>query len=416
MIYLDNSATTKQYDEVTELIYKVSKDTFGNPSSLHAAGFEASKMLKEARERVAALLPSGGRVVFTSGGTESDNMALVSAASKLKRRGRRIITTSIEHPAVTETCKRLAQDGFEIEYLPVNSSATGNADNDNSDNNASSGNNANGGCINADALVNALTEDIILVSVMAVNNETGAIQPVNEIADAIRRYNKSNGTEIIFHTDAVQAYGKIDLTSCKADLISASAHKFHGPKGVGILYITGGLQIPAFITGGGQESGLRSSTENTTGIAGMGLAAEMSAKDMDVKLNGIAELNDYLKEGIMTEIPDVRINGPEEIGYSMADAGKRCPSVLNLTFEGTRGEVLLHTLEQDGIYVSTGSACSSNHPGESPVLKAMGLTPKQIEGAIRFSFSEFNTKEEMDIVIDRVKTAVERFRRLGSYQ
>lgn len=403
MIYLDNSATTKQYDEVTELIYKVSKDTFGNPSSLHAAGFEASKMLKEARERVAALLPSGGRVVFTSGGTESDNMALVSAASKLKRRGRRIITTSIEHPAVTETCKRLAQDGFEIEYLPVKGS-------DNT------GNNANTGCISSDALVNALTEDTILVSVMAVNNETGAIQPVNEIADTIKRYNKAHGTEIIFHTDAVQAYGKLDLTACKADIISASAHKFHGPKGVGLLYITGGLQIPAFITGGGQESGLRSSTENTTGIAGMGLAAEMSAKDMDVKLNGIAELNDYLKEGIMTEIPDVRINGPEEIGYSMADAGKRCPSVLNLTFEGTRGEVLLHTLEQDGIYVSTGSACSSNHPGESPVLKAMGLTPKQIEGAIRFSFSEFNTKEEMDIVIDRVKTAVERFRRLGSYQ
>ena len=407
MIYLDNSATTKQYDEVTELIYKVSKETFGNPSSLHAAGFEASKMLKEARERVAALLPSGGRVIFTSGGTESDNMALISAASKLKRRGKRIITTSIEHPAVTETCKRLAQDGFEIEYLPVDISYAGNSDNGNKD---------NSGCINADALADALTEDTILVSVMAVNNETGAIQPVNEIADIIKRYNKSNGTEIIFHTDAVQAFGKIDLTACKADLISASAHKFHGPKGVGLLYITGGLQIPAFITGGGQESGLRSSTENTTGIAGMGLAAEMSAKDMDGKLKGIAELNEYLKEGIMAAVPDVRINGPVEIGYSMADAGKRCPSVLNLTFEGTRGEVLLHTLEQDGIYVSTGSACSSNHPGESPVLKAMGLTPKQIEGAIRFSFSEFNTKEEMDIVIDRVKTAVERFRRLGSYQ
>ncbi|MBR2674818.1 MAG: cysteine desulfurase [Mogibacterium sp.] len=394
MIYLDNSATTKQYDEVTELVYKVSKETFGNPSSLHAAGFEASKLLKKARAQTGALLPSGGSLIFTSGGTESDNMALISSAAKMKKRGNKIITTAVEHPAVTETCKRLAQEGFVIEYLPVDER----------------------GCIKVEDMSSALGEDVVLVSAMSVNNETGSIFPINEIADSISKFNKANGREIIFHTDAVQAYGKLDLTGCKADLISASAHKFHGPKGVGLLHMRDGLKIPPFITGGRQEGGMRSSTENTTGIAGMGLAAEISARDMQSKIRKIAEVSEYLREGMMSEIADIKINGAFEVGYSMADFGMRYPSVLNLTFEGTRGEVLLHTLEQDGIYVSTGSACSSNHSGESPVLKAMGLTPKQIEGAIRFSFSEFNTKEEMDFVIDRTKAAVERFRKLGSYQ
>lgn len=394
MIYLDNSATTKQYDEVTELIYKTSKEMFGNPSSLHAVGFEAAKAVKKARGQVAELLPRDGRCIFTSGGTESDNMALISSASKRKRRGKKIITTAAEHPAVTETCKRLAQEGFIIKYLPVDDA----------------------GCIKAENVANALDEDTIIVSVMSVNNETGAIFPVNEIADEVSKYNRVHGTEIIFHTDAVQTYGKLDLTDCKADLISASAHKFHGPKGTGLLFMKNGLNLPTFITGGGQEGGMRSSTENTTGIFGMGLAAEISASDMYSKIRRIAEVSEYLKDGIMSEIKDVRINGAEKIGLYASDAGMRCPTVLNLTFEGTRGEVLLHTLEQDGIYVSTGSACSSNHPGESPVLKAMGLTPKQIEGAIRFSFSEFNTKEEMDIAIEKIKTAVWRFRRLGSYQ
>lgn len=394
MIYLDNSATTRQYDEVTDLIYRLSKECFGNPSSLHAAGFEAAKMIRAARNRVSALLPSGGSVIFTSGGTESDNMALASSAAKLKRRGSKIITTAVEHPAVTETCKRLNQEGFEIEYIDVDEN----------------------GCLSADDVSGALDEDVILVSVMSVNNETGAIFPINEIADAVKKFNREHGTEIIFHSDAVQAYGKMDLSGCRADLISASAHKFHGPKGVGLLFMKDNIKIPAFITGGGQEKGLRSSTENTTGIAGMGLAAEISGKDISGRLHTVSELSEYLRKGIISEIEDVSVNGPHEPGYSMADAGKRCPAVLNLTFRGTRGEVLLHTLEQDGIYVSTGSACSSNHMGDSPVLKAMKLSPKEIEGALRFSFSEFNTIEEMDIVIDKVKTAVERFRKLGSFQ
>lgn len=393
MIYLDNSATTKQYDEVSELIFNSSRDLFANPSSLHTLGFEASKEIKRARQQLEKALPAG-RVIFTSGGTESDNMALVSAAHKQKRRGRHIITSRIEHPAVSETCKRLADDGFEIDYLPVDET----------------------GFVSPGTLKDALRDDTILVSVMAVNNEVGTIEAIDEICAVIKSYNRDNGSEILFHSDAVQAFGKLDLSGIKADMISASAHKFHGPKGAGLLYMKDSVKIPAFITGGGQEGGLRSSTENTQAILGMGLAAEMSTNHMENRIKFIGELNDYLKNGLMGEITDIRINGPEQLGYSLKDAGKRCPAVLNISFEGTRGEVLLHTLEQDGIYVSTGSACSSNHPGASPVLQAMKLKPKEIEGAIRFSFSEFNTIEEMDIVIDKTKAAVERFRKLGSYQ
>ena len=220
----------------------------------------------------------------------------------------------------------------------------------------------------------------------------------------------------MFHTDAVQAFGKLPLDDIDADLISASAHKFHGPKGMGLLYMKKRHSLPALIIGGGQEGGFRSSTENTPGIAGTGLAAEMACSDLMMKSSRMGIVNNYLLNGLKAEIKDIIINGPEELGYTMHEHGKRCPGVLNVTFEGTRGEVLLHTLEQDGIYVSTGSACSSNKTGDSHVLQAMSMTHKEIEGAIRFSFSEFNTVEEMDFVIDRTKAAVERFRRLGSFR
>lgn len=394
MIYLDNSATTRQYDEVTELMYKVAKDNFGNPSSLHALGFEAGNLLYDARRQIEDLLPPAGNVIFTSGGTESDNMALLSSARKLRRRGNRIITTKIEHPAVLETCKRLKEDGFEIVYLDVDVD----------------------GYVEEQAVRAALTDNTIIVSIMAVNNEVGTIEPVIPVGRTVRDYNRQHGTEIIFHTDAVQAFGKLSLEDIDADLISASAHKFHGPKGAGFLYMKKRHKLPAFITGGGQEGGFRSSTENTPGIAGMGLAAQMSCSDLTMKISSIGVVNNYLMSGLKAEIKDIVINGPEELGYSLHDHSKRCPGVLNVTFEGTRGEVLLHTLEQDGIYVSTGSACSSNHTGDSHVLQAMSMTHKEIEGALRFSFSEFNTVEEMDIVIDRTKKAVERFRRLGSFR
>lgn len=394
MIYLDNSATTRQYDEVTELVYRMAKENYGNPSSLHALGFDAGNILFDARRAIEDLMYPGGEIIFTSGGTESDNMALVSTARKMRRRGKRILTTRVEHPAVLETCRRLADDGFAVEYLSVDKD----------------------GCVDPDDVSAALSEDTVLVSIMTVNNETGTIQPVIPAAKSVRDFNKKNGTKIVFHTDAVQAFGKLPMDDANFDLISVSGHKFHGPKGIGFLYMNKDLKLPAFITGGGQENGYRSSTENTTGIAGLGLAARMSHENLIAKMSKMGEVSEYLRKGLMTELSDVVLNGPEELGYTMHDHGRRCPTVLNLTFKGTRGEVLLHTLEQDRIYVSTGSACSSHKTGDSHVLQAMGLDHKAIEGAIRFSFSEFNTKEEMDEVIDKTKAAVTRFRKLGSFR
>ena len=394
MIYLDNSATTRQYDEVTELQYRMAKENYGNPSSLHTLGFNAGNILFDARREIEDLLPAGGVVIFTSGGTESDNMAIVSSARKMRRRGRRIVTTRIEHPAVLETCKRLAEDGSEIVYLDTDRK----------------------GFVDPASVRDALTDDTALVSIMTVNNEVGTIEPVIAASRLVSAFNKQHGCSIIFHTDAVQAFGKIPMDDAGFDLISASGHKFHGPKGTGFLFMRNDLKLPALITGGGQENGYRSSTENTPGIAGLGLAARLSHEDMMGKMIRMGELNDYLRKGLMTELKDVYLNGPEELGYSLHDEGRRCPSVLNLTFKGTRGEVLLHTLEQDMIYVSTGSACSSHKTGDSHVLQSMGLDHKNIEGAIRFSFSEFNTIEEMDIVIDKTKAAVNRFRRLGSFR
>ena len=394
MIYLDNSATTRQYDEVTELMYRMAKENYGNPSSLHSLGFEAGNILFDARRDIEDLMHPGGEVIFTSGGTESDNMALVSTVRKLRRRGSRILTTRIEHPAVLETCRRLSDDGFTVEYLSVDRE----------------------GCVDPETVSELLTDDTILVSIMAVNNETGTIQPVIPAARAVREYNRKNGTKIVFHTDAVQAFGKLPLDDAAFDLVSVSGHKFHGPKGTGFLYMNKDLKLPAFMTGGGQENGYRSSTENTAGIAGLGLAARMSYDNLITKMERMGELNDYLRRGLMTELQDVVLNGPEELGYTLLDYGKRCPGVLNLTFKGTRGEVLLHTLEQDRIYVSTGSACSSHKTGDSHVLQAMGLDHKAIEGAIRFSFSEFNTIEEMDYGIEKTRAAVTRFRKLGSFR
>lgn len=394
MVYLDNSATTRQYDEVTELIYKAAKEDFGNPSSLHALGFKAGDLLYDARRQIEELLPPAGNVIFTSGGTESDNMALLSAARKLRRRGNKVITTRVEHPAVLETCKRLKEDGFEITYIDVDVD----------------------GYVEEQAVKAALDENTIIVSIMSVNNEVGTIEPVIPVSRTVRDYNRQHGTEIIFHTDAVQAFGKLPMDDIDADLISASAHKFHGPKGTGFLYMKKRHQLPPLIIGGGQEGGFRSSTENTPGIAGMGLAAKMACSDLVMKTSRMGMVNNYLLSGLRSEISDIILNGPEELGYTLQEHGRRCPGVLNLTFEGTRGEVLLHTLEQDGIYVSTGSACSSHKTGDSHVLRSMMMTHKEIEGAIRFSFSEFNTVEEMDFVIDRTKAAVERFRRLGTFR
>lgn len=371
MIYLDNSATTKQLDQVTQVMLYYMKDAFGNPSSLYSLGVTAEKAVKEARKQLMkAMDRQQGELYFTSGGTEADSMAIFGAAMARKRRGRRVITSKVEHPAVLEACKRLEEQGFEVVYIGVDDQCR----------------------LDVERLKDAVNEETVLITVMQVNNETGAIMPIDRIAE----YKKN----ALLHTDAVQAFGKVALPK-NADMISVSGHKIHGPKGSGALWIDKGIHIPPFLVGGGQESGMRSGTENVPAIAGLGKAAELT-----MEKNTAEDVCGYLLEGLKTEIKDIKINSPED----------GCPSVLNISFLGTRAEVLLHTLEQDQIYVSTGSACSSNKKGQSHVLKAMGLTDKEIEGAVRFSFSRFNTIEEMDQVLEKVKGAVTRFRRLGSFR
>ena len=386
-VYLDNSSTTRPYDQVAETMIKVLSDDFGNPSSLHTLGLTAEKYVKSARKSVASALGvKDDEIYFTSGGTESDNTALFGAASARRRWHGRIITTAVEHPAVLEAARRLEREGWKVEYIGVDRNCRP----------------------DMEALKSSIAEDVALISVMTVNNETGTIMPVGEIADIKEKFNREHGTDILFHTDAVQALGKTGIPTAGVDMISVSGHKVHGPKGTGALFIRRGLTVPPFMYGGGQEKNMRSGTENTPGIAGFGKACDVFVSDWEKRVRSMRESRQRLLEGLTSEIGDLVINSP--LGE---DA---CPSVLNVSFIGVRGEVLLHTLEQDGIFVSTGSACSSNKKGQSHVLKAMGLSDREIEGAVRFSFSEFNTKEEMDYVTEKTKQAVARFRKLGSFR
>lgn len=386
-VYLDNSSTTKPYKEVVDTMTKVLTDDFGNPSSLHTMGITAESHVKSARKSLARALGCGeDSVYFTSCGTEADNTAVLGVAQARKHNGKKIITTAVEHPAILEPMKRLESQGFEVEYIGVDNKCR----------------------LNMEQLAAALTEDTILISIMGINNEAGTIMPIDEIAMMKEKFNKERHCDILMHTDMVQSFGKISANLKGIDLASVSGHKIHGPKGIGCLYVRKGLNIPAYLIGGGQEKNMRSGTENTAGIAGFGKAAEISAENLAERSATMAAARNHLLTGLKEEVKDILINSPED-----ETAG---PSVLNVSFMGTRGEVLLHTLEQDGIFVSTGSACSSNKKGQSHVLSAMGLKPKEIEGAIRFSFSEFNTIEEMDFVIDKVKQAVTRFRKLGSFR
>ncbi|WP_027398129.1 cysteine desulfurase family protein [Anaerovorax odorimutans] len=385
-VYLDNSATTKQYEEVNESILQMMKFDFGNPSSLHRLGINAEKAVKEARKNIAQSIGANNdEIFFTSCGTESDNMALFGVSEARKRRGNKIIVSEIEHPAVLEPCKKLDKMGFNIQYIGVDTK----------------------GFVNINALEEAIDDKTILVSVMHVNNEVGSIQSLDKIKELINNYNKKSGTEILFHTDAVQSYGKLPVQTSYADLITLSGHKIHGPKGIGVLYIKKGINIEPYIYGGMQERGMRSGTENVPAIAGIGKASEICCKSLKTRYNTMTNVKKYLLEGIKNEIPDIKVNSPYENCIS---------SVLNISFLGVRGEVLLHTLENSDIYVSTGSACSSNKKANSHVLRAMGLSDKEIEGAVRFSFSEFNTIEEMDYVLHHLKKGVSQFRKLGSFR
>jgi len=350
-------------------------------------GMTAEKALKEARNQVAAALSARDEeIFFTSGGTEADNMALFGVARSRRRRGTGIITSAVEHPAVLECVNRLANEGFSVTRLGVDRQCG----------------------ISLDQLKDVLDKNTILVSVMQVNNEVGSIQPIREIVEIVRTFNKANGTDILVHTDAVQALGKTTVNT-GADLISVSGHKIHGPKGIGALYIRKGITVEPLIYGGGQEKAIRSGTENVAGIAGFGLACEMASINLKTRVNAMDHAKNRLSAAITDNIEDVSINGPEQ-------PDKSCCGVLSVSFMGVRGEVLLHSLEQEEIFVSTGSACSSHHKGQSHVLKAMRLSDKQIEGTIRFSFNEFITEEDIDYVAEKLIKSVSKMRKLGSFR
>ena len=371
-IYLDNSATTKPYQEVVDKMVLALTTQYGNPSSIYKKGIEVEREIKEIRRNIARSLGAKEtEIYFTSGGTECNNTIIRSVANLNKKTKNHIISTVIEHPSVLNTLKDLEADGFEVTYLPVGKY----------------------GKISLENLKNAIKKETILVSVMHVNNEIGTIQPIEEIG----KYLKSLDEKVYFHVDGVQSYAKIKFRPSRynIDFMSVSGHKLHGPKGIGFMYVKENNRIKPLLTGGGQEIGIRSGTENVPGIYGIGEAVRILNQDLEGTIDKVRGLRDLLKEEILANIDNVKINSPED-GVC---------HVLNVSFRGVRGEVLLHYLEQKEIYVSTGSACSSKKKG-SHVLNAIGLTPDEIEGAIRFSLSDLNTKEEIMQTVEVLKESV----------
>ena len=374
-VYLDNSATTRCYPEVGELVYKVMCRDYGNPSSMHRKGVEAEHYVKESKEILARLLKVNAKeIFFTSGGTESDNLALIGTARAARRSGNHLITSAIEHPAILNTMRHLEEEeGFRVTYLPVDAN----------------------GQIKLEALRDALCKDTVLVSVMYVNNEVGAVQPVEQAARIVKSYNPA----ILFHTDAVQGFGKYRIYPKRLglDLLSASGHKIHGPKGIGFLYINERVKITPIVYGGEQQKNVRSGTENVPGIAGIGLASKMIYRDLDMKVALMRELKEHFLEGV-TKIPNTTIHG-------LTDENS-APHIISVGFAGVRSEVLLHALEEKGIYVSSGSACASDHPAVSGVLKGIGAAREYLDATLRFSMSEFTTKEEIDYTLETLYNCV----------
>ena len=373
-VYLDNSATTRAYDSVGDLVRKVMCEDYGNPSSMHAKGVTAEHYIKEAKETLAKLMKVQDKeIFFTSGGTESDNLALMGVARANRRRGNHLITSAIEHPAVINTMRHLEEEGYRVTFLPVDRY----------------------GRIRLDALKEALCEDTILVSVMYVNNEVGSVQPIAETASIVKAYNK----DILFHVDAVQGFGKYRIYPRKlnVDLCTISGHKIHGPKGIGALYVGSHVKIQPIVFGGEQQKNVRSGTENVPGIAGLGLAAKLIYQDLDEKVARMRELKAHFIEGVQ-KIQDITIHGL----YDETSA----PHIISVGFAGIRSEVLLHALEEKGIYVSSGSACASNHPQISGVLKGIGAGQEYLDATLRFSMSEFTTPEEIDYTLETLYNIV----------
>ena len=380
--YLDNSATTKVYPEVVELMNKIMLEDYGNPSSVHTKGVEAEKYVTEATKRIAkALKVSEKEIIFTSGGTESDNLALIGAAMAYKRAGNHIITSKIEHPAILNTVRFLESEGFIVDYLDVDEK----------------------GVVKLDDLKDKLKKETVLVSVMHTNNEVGSLQPVDEIAKIVKDYNK----DIIFHVDAVQGFTKSIIYPKRSniDLLSISGHKIHGPKGIGVLYANEKIRLKPITFGGGQQKGLRNGTLNTPGIAGIGLACEMGTKDIAGESARLYELKGFFLQEV-SKIDKVVVNGCEKDENGNYKVRETAPHIMNISVLGLRSEVMLHALEEKGIYVSAGSACASHSKKESSTLKAMGADAETMDGALRISMSEFTSKEELEYVLSTLKEII----------
>lgn len=379
--YLDNSATTRCTKSVARVMTEVMCGAYGNPSSLHHKGVEAERYVREARETIAKTLKCTPKeIFFTSGGTESDNLAIRGAAYANARQGRHLITTSVEHPAVLNTMQYLEQQGYEVTYLPVDEY----------------------GRVRLSDIEAAIRPDTILVSMMHTNNEIGALEPIAEAGELIKRVNPNT----LFHVDAVQGYGKsrIYVKRMKIDMLSVSAHKIHGPKGIGFLYVGDRVKIRPIVFGGGQERGLRSGTENVPAIAGMAQAAEEIYQNLDEDVERMYGLRARLEDGIR------RL---ENVRFNTLPGRESAPHVLSVSFAGVRSEVLLHALEDKGIYVSAGSACASNHPetSGSATLRAIGLEKELLNSTIRFSLSAFTTEEEIDDTVQALGELIPMLRR-----
>lgn len=377
--YFDNAATTKVFDSVKDIVVKAMTEDYGNPSAKHLKGVKAENYIKDARSVIAKSLKAQDKeILFTSGGSESNNMALIGTAQAYCRSGNHIISSSIEHASVYNPLGYLQDQGFEITYLPVDSK----------------------GHISLTELEQAIRPDTILVSIMYVNNEVGAVEPVEEISRVIKKKNP----DTLFHVDAIQAYGKFRICPKRQgiDLLSVSGHKIHGPKGVGFLYIGEKVKIKPLIYGGGQQKGLRSGTENVPGVAGMGVAAKEIYTDHQEKIDQLYELKDYLIDRLK-ELEGVTINS--QLGRESA------PQIVSASFEGVRSEVLLHGLEEKGVYVSSGSACSASHPGVSGTLKGIGVRQDLLDATLRFSFGMFNTMDEIDYAVEVLKELLPVLRR-----
>jgi len=376
-IYLDNSATTRPFDEVIEYMGLINKTVYGNPSSLHLKGIEAEKHVRKSREAIAKTLDINPKeLIFTSGGTESNNMAVIGYLRANPRKGKHVITTKIEHPSILEAFRYLETLGYLVDYIDVDRN----------------------GIVNLNMLKEKISDDTALVSVMYVNNEVGSIQPIDEIAKTIKGRNKNTA----FHVDAVQAYGKLKLNPKKSgiDLMSISSHKIHGPKGVGALFVRESVKIEPILFGGGQESLLRSGTENVPGICGFGLAAEMIHSKLDENYEKVAGL-----KNLFIELLEMNIEG-----FTVISPENSSPYIINVSFDNLKAEVLLHHLEEKGIFVSTGSACSSRKKKYSHVLEAMGIKSDSLEGALRFSLCGQNSERDIIETVDALKEIIPRIR------